>query len=81
MSEHVAFARTVDWASTPLGPMDKWSVQFREIVNLLMRNPHPASLFWGEELTMLYNEAYRIEVVGNKHPARAYSFCMCINIY
>jgi hypothetical protein len=81
MSEHVAFTRTVDWASTPLGPMDKWSVQFRETVNLLMRNPHPASLFWGEELTMLYNEAYRIEVVGNKHPARAYNSCMCINIY
>lgn len=70
ISEHVAFARKVNWANTPLGPMESWSVQFREVVNLLMRNPHPASLFWGEELTMLYNEAYKNEVAGNKHPER-----------
>jgi hypothetical protein len=68
ISEHVKFARNYDWASTPLGPLEKWSPQFREVVNLLMRNPHPASLFWGEDLTMLYNEAYKIEVAGNKHP-------------
>lgn len=68
ISEHIAFVRKVDWGSTPLGPMDNWSVQFREVVNLLMRNPHPASLFWGEELTMIYNEAYKAEVAGNKHP-------------
>jgi hypothetical protein len=70
ISEHVKFARKVDWANTPLGPMESWSVQFRELVNLLMRNPHPASLFWGEDLTMLYNEAYKNEVAGNKHPER-----------
>jgi PAS domain S-box-containing protein len=33
-----------------------------------MRNPHPCALFWGEELTMIYNEAYKIEAAGNKHP-------------
>ncbi|KAF1996005.1 hypothetical protein P154DRAFT_444246 [Amniculicola lignicola CBS 123094] len=68
LPEFLAFARTVNWASTPLGPMAKWSSEFRELVNLVMRNPHPCSLFWGEELTMLYNEAYKIEVAGNKHP-------------
>ncbi|KAH7092217.1 hypothetical protein FB567DRAFT_435149 [Paraphoma chrysanthemicola] len=68
LSEHLVFARKVDWTNTPLGPMEKWSLQFREIANLVMRNPHPAALFWGEELTMMYNEAYKIEVAGNKHP-------------
>ncbi|KAH7386103.1 putative histidine kinase HHK16p [Pyrenochaeta sp. MPI-SDFR-AT-0127] len=68
LSDHVAFARKVDWANTPLGPMEKWSLQFREVVNLLMRNPHPCALFWGEELTMIYNLAYKTEVAGNKHP-------------
>ncbi|KAH8722743.1 hypothetical protein GQ44DRAFT_711556 [Phaeosphaeriaceae sp. PMI808] len=48
--------------------MEEWPIQFRELVNLLMRNPHPAALFWGAELTMIYNEAYTIEVAGNKHP-------------
>ncbi|KAF2111100.1 aerobic respiration control sensor protein arcB [Lophiotrema nucula] len=68
LSAHVQFARQLDWAATPLGPMSDWSPEFREIANLVMRNPHPASLFWGEELTMFYNEAYAIEVAGNKHP-------------
>ncbi|KAF2744522.1 hypothetical protein M011DRAFT_479824 [Sporormia fimetaria CBS 119925] len=68
MSEHMQFARSVDWGSTPLGRLSSWTREFREIANLVMRNPHPAALFWGEELTMLYNEAYAKEVAGNKHP-------------
>ncbi|KAF2790043.1 aerobic respiration control sensor protein arcB [Melanomma pulvis-pyrius CBS 109.77] len=68
LSEHLLFTRAVDWAATPLGPMSSWSAAFREIANLVMRNPHPAALFWGEELTMFYNEAYRTEVAGSKHP-------------
>lgn len=68
LTPHETFARNTDWASTPLGPMSSWSAEFRSLVNLVMRNPHPCTLFWGEELTMLYNDAYRIEVAGNKHP-------------
>lgn len=52
LPDHIKFVRKMDWSNTPLGPMHKWSVQFRELVNLLMRNPHPAALFWGEELTV-----------------------------
>ncbi|PKS05150.1 hypothetical protein jhhlp_008517 [Lomentospora prolificans] len=69
LSAHVAFARTVNWANTPLGPMEKWSPEFRQIANLVMGNPHPAAIFWGSDLTMFYNEAYANEVAGNKHPS------------
>lgn len=69
LSPHLQFARSVDWAKTPLGPMKDWSREFRQTANLVMTNPHPAALFWGSELTMLYNEAYAAEVAGNKHPA------------
>lgn len=48
------------------------SVQLREHVNLMMRNPHAVSIFWGEELTMIYNEAYK-EVIG-RQPAMGQSF-------
>ncbi|CAI6252117.1 unnamed protein product [Periconia digitata] len=68
LSDHMIFARNVNWGETPLGKMSTWSLEFREIANLVMRSPHPVSLFWGEELTMLYNEAYKNEVAGNKHP-------------
>jgi PAS domain S-box-containing protein len=69
LSEHVQFARDFDWGTTPLRSMNQWSPEFRQIANLLMSNPHPAALFWGEELTMMYNEAYRDIVAGHKHPA------------
>ncbi|KAH7313750.1 aerobic respiration control sensor protein arcB [Stachybotrys elegans] len=69
LSEHLRFARSVDWAHTPLGPMKSWSKEFRQVVNLVMNNPHPAALFWGSDLTMIYNEAYAREVAGNKHPS------------
>ncbi|KAK5653614.1 hypothetical protein OQA88_8643 [Cercophora sp. LCS_1] len=69
LSEHLQLARSINWATTPLGPMQKWSPEFRQAANLCMANPHPAALFWGSELTMLYNEAYAAEVAGNKHPS------------
>jgi PAS domain S-box-containing protein len=69
LSPHIKYAREVNWANTPLGPMEEWSPEFRQLVNLCMSNPHPAALFWGSELTMLYNEAYATEVAGNKHPS------------
>jgi hypothetical protein len=69
LSEHQTFARSINWDSTPLGSMNKWTPEFRQVANLVMSNPHPAALFWGSDLTMLYNEAYADEVAGNKHPS------------
>jgi hypothetical protein len=69
LSPHQILARSIDWTSTPLGSMKSWSPEFRQAANLCMSNPHPAALFWGSDLTMLYNEAYAKEVACNKHPA------------
>jgi len=68
LSPHISFARSIDWASTSLGDMNTWSKEFRQVANLLMRNPHPAALFWGDELTVMYNKAYADGVAGHKHP-------------
>ena len=68
LTEHAKFIRNIDWASTPLGAMENWSACLREVVNLVIRNPFPCALFWGDELTVIYNEAYKVEVAGNKHP-------------
>ncbi|TGO24044.1 hypothetical protein BPAE_0113g00010 [Botrytis paeoniae] len=67
LSDHIVFTRGVDWSSTPLGPMNSWSPEFRQIVNMVMANPHPAAIFWGEELTVLYNQSYAETVAGQKH--------------
>jgi hypothetical protein len=68
LSPHVIFARSIDWGSTPLGDMSTWTPEFRQVACLLMANPHPTALFWGEELTVIYNKAYADGVAGQKHP-------------
>ena len=33
---HIQFARAIDWASTPLGPIEHWSSDLRAMCNLIM---------------------------------------------
>ncbi|KAF2401893.1 hypothetical protein EJ06DRAFT_555515 [Trichodelitschia bisporula] len=67
MPRHIRFARSVDWASTKLGPIEFWSSDLRQMCNLVMASPHPAAMYWGEDLVAIYNEAY-VQLAGQKHP-------------
>lgn len=64
---HVQFARSRDWASTPLGPIEHWSADLRAMANMVMGSPHPAAMYWGPEHIAIYNEAY-VPMAGQKHP-------------
>jgi signal transduction histidine kinase len=68
MPEHIKFARSIDWASTSLGPIEDWSPDLRQMCNLIMASPHPAAMYWGDDLIAIYNEAY-VVLAGQKHPA------------
>ncbi|KAI1827797.1 histidine kinase [Xylaria intraflava] len=67
LPEHIRFARTINWASTPLGPIQDWPRDLRTISNMVMGSPHPAALYWGPEFTVIYNQAY-VAMAGQKHP-------------
>ena len=67
LPQHIQFARSVDWASTSLGPLDNWSADLRQMSNLIMASPHPAAMYWGKDLVAIYNEAY-VLLAGQKHP-------------
>ncbi|KAK3397458.1 putative histidine kinase group protein [Sordaria brevicollis] len=67
LGPHHRFARSIDWASTPLGPVEEWPADLRIMSNMIMGSPHPAALYWGEEFVAIYNEAY-IALAGKKHP-------------
>ena len=67
LPRHIQFARSIDWAATPLGPIEDWPVELRSMCNLIMASPHPAAMYWGPDLTAIYNEAY-ILLAGQKHP-------------
>jgi serine phosphatase RsbU (regulator of sigma subunit) len=59
---------TVDWAATPLGPVDGWSPALRGAAALMLATRFPVTLLWGPEFVLVYNEAY-ISLIGDKHPS------------
>ncbi|KAH7155493.1 hypothetical protein B0J13DRAFT_227371 [Dactylonectria estremocensis] len=67
LPEHIRFARSIDWASTQLGPIEDWSADLRAMSNLIMGSPHPAAMYWGPQFVCIYNAAY-LELAGQKHP-------------
>jgi hypothetical protein len=51
--------RSKDWSATPLGAMETWSETLCATVNILLLSPFSFSIYWGTELTLLYNDVYR----------------------
>ena len=58
----------VDWASTPLGPVDGWPQSLRTAVNILLASRFPMWMAWGPDLTFFCNAAYRRDTLGRKYP-------------
>lgn len=67
VSEHVRFIRSVDWAATALGPPSSWPQSLHQMLDLILADPTPCAIMWGDSLTMLYNEGF-VEFAGSKHP-------------
>lgn len=60
--------RSHDWTGTPLGPMETWSETLRTSMSLCVHSPFPTALWWGDELTAIYNDAYARYLGPEKHP-------------
>ncbi|KAK1752528.1 hypothetical protein QBC47DRAFT_59888 [Echria macrotheca] len=67
LSAHHRLARSIDWAATPLGPVEDWPADLRIMSNMIMGSPHPAAMYWGQDHVAIYNEAYTT-LAGSKHP-------------
>ena len=59
--------RELNWSDTPLGPPEAWPQSLRSTVSMLLPSRAQIAVFWGPELVLLYNDAYR-PVLGAKHP-------------
>ncbi|MFO0757604.1 MAG: hypothetical protein U0359_14000 [Byssovorax sp.] len=57
----------IDWAKTPLGPIDRWSSGLQVTLSLVLGHGLAMSLGWGPELIQIYNDA-SIPYLGGKHP-------------
>ncbi|RPJ51003.1 MAG: hybrid sensor histidine kinase/response regulator, partial [Chloroflexi bacterium] len=60
--------RSINWAETPLGPVSGWSQSLRTSVSICLNSRFPILIWWGPDLIMLYNDAYRPILGATKHP-------------
>ncbi|QWC84211.1 SpoIIE family protein phosphatase [Nocardioidaceae bacterium] len=58
----------VDWSRTPVGDPATWPPALRHAHDICLHTSFPATLLWGPEYVLIYNEAYA-ELIGDKHPA------------
>ncbi|KAI4717983.1 hypothetical protein E4T48_05811 [Aureobasidium sp. EXF-10727] len=67
LSPHIQYIKGFDWSSTSIGPIDRWPSRLSSMVLSICTNPDPRVVVWGENLTMIYNEACA-SLLGEKHP-------------
>lgn len=59
--------RQFDWSATPLANVGKWPQSLQSALSICLNSNFPIAIYWGPELTLLYNEAWS-PIPGNKHP-------------
>ena len=68
-SEMARRMRELDWSKTTLGPIEQWPQSLRTSVSTCLDCAFPIVLWWGPELTILYNDEYAPMLGPAKHPA------------
>jgi PAS domain S-box-containing protein len=59
--------RSKNWDSSAIGSPDQWPESLRTTVSLLLHSQFPMFIWWGKDLTTIYNDSYRV-IAGEKHP-------------
>lgn len=62
-----AVVASINWADSPLGPMEAWPESLKTTVALALSSNFPISLAWGSERIQIYNDGYW-PICGEKHP-------------
>jgi PAS domain S-box-containing protein len=60
--------RSFDWASTSLGPPERWPQSLKTSIRIMLMSRQPVWIGWGHELIYFYNDPY-FSIIGGKHPA------------
>jgi two-component sensor histidine kinase len=60
--------RAFDWHTTPLGPVEDWSITLKTAVSMILESKFPMSIFWGPQMITIYNDAFR-PILGGKPEA------------
>jgi len=60
--------RSTDWANNPLKDPAVWPAALKYSVSMMLANPLPVLICWGEDYIQLYNDAFRPINGRDKHP-------------
>ncbi len=60
--------RAIDWALTPVGPVEQWPQSLRTSISIMLNARFPMYIAWGNEFTQFYNDGYRPILGSTKHP-------------
>ena len=66
-----ALIRSTDWSRTLMGPRDAWPESLRTAVGIVVASRFPMALLWGDELILVYNDAYASSRGANLRPRSA----------
>jgi PAS domain S-box-containing protein len=53
-----ATLREFDWSATPVGQPEGWPESLRVSLRIVLNTNHPMLIWWGDELTQFYNDAF-----------------------
>lgn len=67
-SEMAQRIRAHDWHATPLGPPSQWPQSLRSALSICLNSVFPVAIYWGPELRLLYNDAWKM-IPGPRHPS------------
>jgi signal transduction histidine kinase/CheY-like chemotaxis protein/anti-sigma regulatory factor (Ser/Thr protein kinase) len=67
-SEMARRMRAHDWDGSALGDPAGWPASLRTACRICLTSRFPMIVWWGPELSFLYNDAY-LPLLGSKHPA------------
>jgi hypothetical protein len=70
-SELAGLMRACDWSRTRFGEVSTWPDSLKTSVGICLASRFPMVMWWGPDLLMLYNDAWRPVLGRTKHPAIA----------
>jgi len=70
-SELAGLMRDLDWSRTGFGPVTSWPQSLQTALRICLTSRFPMVIWWGPDLLLLYNDAWRPVLGRSKHPAVA----------
>jgi signal transduction histidine kinase/ActR/RegA family two-component response regulator len=64
-----ALMRSHDWSRSPLGDPAQWPDTLKAAVATCLSSQFPMVVWWGQDLVMLYNDAWQPILGDTKHPS------------